>query len=142
MGFKVYLQADEDGLMFYIFALIATTNKHCIDIAAGHPVGANSINLIVNWGWHGLLIEGSPDLVASSQQFYAKNPNTFIFPPQVVNAWVTAESINSLIAEHGFTGEIDLLSLDIDGIDYWLRDRLEVVKPRVIMVEYSYSQSD
>ncbi|MBW4481202.1 MAG: glycosyltransferase [Tildeniella torsiva UHER 1998/13D] len=135
-GFKVYSQADEDGLLLYIFALIGTTNKYCIDIAAGHPVGANSTNLIVNWGWHGLLIEGNPDLVAASQQFYAKNPNTFIFPPQIVNAWVTAESINSLIAEHGFTGDIDLLSLDIDGIDYWLLDRLEVVKPRVIMVEY------
>ncbi|MBE9138803.1 glycosyltransferase [Nodosilinea sp. LEGE 07088] len=135
-GFKVYSQADEDGLLLYIFALIGTTNKHCIDIAAGHPVGANSTNLIVNWGWHGLLIEGNPELVAASQQFYAKNSNTFIFPPQVVNAWVTAEGINGLIAQHGFEGEIDLLSLDIDGIDYWLLESLEVVKPRVMMVEY------
>jgi glycosyltransferase involved in cell wall biosynthesis len=135
-GFKVYSQADEDGLLLYIFALIGTTNKHCIDIAAGHPIGANSTNLIVNWGWHGLLVEGNPDLVAASQQFYAKNPNTFIFPPQVVNAWVTAEGINGLIAQRGFEGEIDLLSLDIDGIDYWLLDSLTVVKPRVIMVEY------
>lgn len=135
-GFKVYSQADEDGLLLYIFALVGTTNKYCIDIAAGHPVGANSTNLIVNWGWHGLLIEGNPDLVAASRQFYAQNPNTFIYPPQAVNAWVTVESINQLIAQQGFTGEIDLLSLDIDGIDYWLLDCLEVVKPRVIMVEY------
>lgn len=136
MGFRVYSQTDEDGLLLYIFALIGMTNKKCIDIAAGHPIGANSTNLIVNWGWHGLLIEGNSELVSASQKFYANNPNTFIFPPQSVQSWITAENINDLIYQHGFEGEIDLLSLDVDGIDYWLLNSLTVVKPRVIVVEY------
>lgn len=136
MGFRVYSQADEDGLLLYIFALIGTTDKICIDIAAGNPIGANSTNLIVNWGWYGLLIEGNARVVETSQKFYSNHPDTTIFPPKVVNAWITAEKINDFIAQHGLTGEIDLLSLDIDGVDYWLLDSLEIVRPRVIVVEY------
>ena len=35
----------------------------------------------------------------------------------------------------GFEGEIDLLSLDIDGIDYWIWEALEVIRPRVVVAE-------
>ena len=55
----------------------------------------------------------------------------------VVEARVTGENINELVAEHGLAGEIDVLSIDIDGIDYWVWDRLEVCRPRVVIVEYN-----
>ncbi len=46
------------------------------------------------------------------------------------------ENINTLVGREGFSGEIDLFLLDVDGVDYWLWDSLEVVSPRVVMVEY------
>jgi len=52
-----------------------------------------------------------------------------------VHAWITAENIDSLIGGNGFRGEVDLLSLDIDGIDYWLWNAIEVVSPRVVIAE-------
>ncbi|MCJ7636553.1 MAG: hypothetical protein MUO21_03605, partial [Nitrososphaeraceae archaeon] len=58
-GFRVYSQNDEDGLLLYIFSLIGFTNKICLDIAFASPYGANTTNLICNWGFTGLLIEGS-----------------------------------------------------------------------------------
>ncbi len=55
-GCRVFSQNDEDGLLLYIFSLIGTTNKQCLDVAFAGPYGANTTNLICNWGWGGLLI--------------------------------------------------------------------------------------
>jgi hypothetical protein len=67
--------------------------------------------------------------------FFASHPDTFIFPPRFVQAWITAENIDSLIESNGFLGEIDLLSLDIDGVDYWIWKAIEAVSPRVVIAE-------
>lgn len=58
VGFRVFSQTDEDGILHYIFSLIGTTNKICLDIAFASPYGANTTNLIVNDGWNGILICG------------------------------------------------------------------------------------
>lgn len=56
-------------------------------------------------------------------------------PPRIVQAWITKENINQLIYENGFKGEIELLSLDIDGNDYYIMDAINVVNPKVIICE-------
>lgn len=135
-GFRVYSQNDEDGLLLYIFALIGMTKKVCVDIGAAQPYGANTTNLLCNWGWRGLLIEGNERMVHNAQVFFQRHKDTWTFPPTIIQAWITAENINQLVKEQGFAGEIDLLSLDLDGVDYWLWKSLDVVQPRVVVVEY------
>jgi hypothetical protein len=135
VGFRVYSQADEDGLLLYIFSLIGFTNKVLVDIASGVPYGANSTNLICNLGFSGLLIEGSADNVEATKQFYASHPDTCLFPPKQECLWVTAENINGVFSDNFITGEIDLFSLDVDGVDYWLWEKLSVVQPRVVIAE-------
>src|SRR5262249_16934111 len=53
-----------------------------------------------------------------------------------VHAWIEAENVNALVVEYGFAGEIDLLALDLDGVDYWIWKALTCVQPRVIVLEY------
>ncbi|MFI5460035.1 MAG: S41 family peptidase, partial [Isosphaerales bacterium] len=48
---------------------------------------------------------------------------------------ITRENINDLIAEHGFEGPVDLLSIDIDGNDYWIWEAIEIIRPRVVIAE-------
>jgi hypothetical protein len=50
-------------------------------------------------------------------------------------AWVTREGINELLAEAGATGEIDLLSIHIDGNDYWIWEAIDHVSPRIVIIE-------
>lgn len=135
-GFREYSQSDEDGLLLYLFSLIGFSNRLVLDIASGAPLGGNTTNLIVNWGFHALLLEGNSRLVEEARLFYKRNLDTGMFPPLVRQAWITAENINQLVSKEGFSGEIDLFSLDVDGVDYWLWESLEVVSPRVVMVEY------
>lgn len=136
VGFKAYSQADEDGILLYIFSLIGTANKKCVEIAAGDGTECNTANLIIHHRWSGLLFDGNRDLVCRGQRFFRKHPATYPYPPKFVCTWITRENVNDLIRENGFEGEIDLLSLDVDGVDYWLWDAIDVISPRVVVVEY------
>ncbi len=136
LEFRSFSQNGEDGIRLYIFSLIGTTNKKAVEVCIGNGIESNTTNLIVNHGWEGLLFEANGKNVQTATEFYTKSKDTFIFPPKIVQAWVTAENVNDLISKNDFEGEIDFLSLDMDGMDYWILKTLEVVRPRVIMLEY------
>lgn len=135
VGFKVYSQFEEDGILLYIFSLIGTTNKRVVEICAGEGIQCMAANLIINHGWDALLVEGDTELTERGITFFASNPLTWIHPPTFKQAWITRENINQIITENGFVGEIDLLSLDIDGNDYHIMEAINTIKPRLIICE-------
>jgi hypothetical protein len=135
-GYSIFSEADEDGILQYIFALVGAPTRKLVDIGAATIHGSNTANLIINHGWNGLLIDGDADKIRRTATFYAENPATRNMPPKCVSSWISAENINALLVEHGFGGEIDLLSIDIDGIDYWVWKALDAARPRVVVVEY------
>lgn len=133
--FRAYSQNGEDGILLYLFSLVGTTNKVAIEICAGDGTECNSANLILNHGWTGLLVDGNEESVAKGRAFFSRHPDTFSFPPQFAHAWIDRETVNDLISSHGFAGEVDLLSVDLDGVDYWIWEAIEVVRPRVVALE-------
>jgi hypothetical protein len=134
-GFRAYSQNEEDGIIWYIFSLIGVTNKKTIEICAGDGIECNSANLIINHGWSGLLFDGNVTNVQRGKEFYARCPDTWVFPPHFVHTWITMENVNQLITEAGFQGEIDLLSIDLDGNDYWIWKAINCLNPRLVIVE-------
>ncbi len=135
VGFRRYSQNTEDGILLFIFSLIGVTNKLVLEICAGDGIECNAANLIINHGWHAVLFDGDEERQQVGKTYYSKHPDTFTFPPRFVHAWITRENINSLITENGVSGEIDLLSLDLDGNDYWIWDAITAVNPRVVVAE-------
>ena len=92
-------------------------------------------NLVLTFGWSALLLEASEgDASAADAFFRARAPGRVV----VVNAVVEPETINGLLRGRVST-EFDVLSVDIDGNDYWVLDALEAVRPRVVVVEYNAS---
>jgi hypothetical protein len=136
-GFRCFSQNDEDGLLLYIFSLLGTTNKRVVEICASDGIECNAANLIVNHGWYGLLFDGDEANTARGRRFYSRCRDTFSHPPTLVTAWITAENVNDLVADNGFAGDIDLLSLDLDGMDYWIWKALTCVRPRVVVLEFT-----
>jgi hypothetical protein len=136
VGFRVFSQTDEDGILLYIFSLVGATTRTGIEICAGDGTECNSANLIINHGWHGLLVDGKRRLVQRGRRFYRRHHATQIFPPVFEHAWVTRDNVDTIIASAGFSGDIDLLSIDMDGVDYWIWEAISVVSPRVVVVEY------
>jgi hypothetical protein len=134
-GFRVYSQYEEDGLLLYIFAAVGFGSKRVVEICAGDGRECMATNLIINHQFDGLLFDGNDKRVTAGRQFFASHKDTFWRPPSFQRAWITVENVNALLVEQGFQGEIDLLSLDLDGIDYWIWKALDVVRPRVCVFE-------
>ena len=136
LGFKVFSQTDEDGILLYIFSIIGTATKKSVEICAGDGIECNTANLIINHGWHGLLVDGNSALVKKGIAFYRNHPQTIVYPPTFVHSWITRDNINDILNKNGFKGEIDLLSLDMDGVDFWIWQAINIIEPRVVVVEY------
>jgi hypothetical protein len=134
-GFRKYSQFEEDGILLYLFSLIPPINRTCVEICAGNGRECNTANLIINHGWWGHLFDGNARNVEVATQFFAEHKDTFLHPPRFSKAWITAENVNELITQSGAAGPIDLLSLDIDGMDYWVWKAITVIQPQVVVCE-------
>ena len=138
IGFKQYSQHNEDGILLYIFALIGQTNKVCVEICCGDGQENNTANLLINHGWSGLLIDGNKKNITSATTFFNTNNKTMFWPPKCICKWITKENINKIISDHEIQGNIDLLSIDIDGNDYWIWKEINIIRPRVIVIEFNH----
>lgn len=134
-GFKVFSQFEEDGILLYLFSIIGEGSKTFIEIGANDGINSNCSNLAVHFGWSGLFFEGDPKLIKRGRKFYSRIPTPWHPKPTYVQAIIKRENINQLINENGLAGDIELLSIDIDGNDYWIWDALEVVQPKVVVIE-------
>jgi hypothetical protein len=134
-GFRILSQNDEDGIILFLFAVIGTENKLFVEIGTGKGTECNCANLAINLGWHGLFIDGNNQAIEKGRVLYARHPDTWLFPPKFMPAMVTRENINAIISEAGFAGDIDFLSIDIDGMDFWIWEAIDCMNPRIVTVE-------
>jgi hypothetical protein len=123
-------QNGEDGILLALFGVIGADERRFAELGCGTN-GGNSGFLAYELGWSGLMVDADETCVAACRHLQ---------PPSrvdVVQAWITREGVNDLLTEHGIEGEIDLLSIDIDGNDYWIWEAITVVTPRVVVIEYN-----
>jgi len=127
--FRGLSQHEEDGITVALFDRIGAPTRRFVEIGAGVN-GGNSGFLARECGWTGLMVEAHPDRVATLRRRFAPAVS-------VVQSLVTRENINTLIESNGFAGDVDLVSIDIDGVDYWVWDSLTACRPRLVIVEYN-----
>lgn len=130
--FKVFSQFGDDGILQYLFAQLPAVRTF-IEFGVEDYTEANTRFLLLSGGWRGLILDGRPDLdeVVTSQGL------PMLYPLDVRSAFITAENINHLFQEAGYGGEVGLLSIDIDGNDYWVWKAITSISPQVIVVEYN-----
>lgn len=134
-GFRCFSQFEEDGKLLFIFALLGIPSGTFLDIGGADGIDSNCANLALNFGWRGVFVEGNADKVRRGREFYRKHPDSRLYPPKFVEAMVTRENINDLVGQSGLPEDIDLMSVDIDGNDYWVWDALTCVAPKVVIIE-------
>lgn len=131
--FRVYSQWNEDGILNFMTRHLHIPNRTFVEIGVEDYRECNSRFLAEHGNWSGLAIDGG----ASHARFIKNSGLDWRFGVRPVCAFVTAENINDLIADHGLAGDIGLLSIDVDGVDYWLFDAVSIVQPRIVVVEYN-----
>jgi hypothetical protein len=134
---RVYSQNGEDGIIAWLFSRIGTTNRTFVEFGIGDGSECNTANLSITFGWRGLLMEADREQAERARRFYASRPTA---PEvQIATARVSPGTIDELLRRHAIEGEIDLLSVDIDGNDYWVWEAISAVQPRVVVIEYNAS---
>jgi hypothetical protein len=83
--------------------------------------------------WRGLVLDGDPNL----ESVLRADPLMFLRDLTPRTAFVTAENIDGLIVDAGFGGDLGVLSIDIDGNDYWVWEAIRSAQPRIVVVEYN-----
>ena len=128
--FRLLSQNDEDGMNLALFSAVGTTTRRFAEIGCGGN-GGNSGFLARELGWSGLMVDGDDETAASVRRSVSPARVT------VSSSFVTTENVNDLLAGAGLEGEIDLLSVDIDGNDLWIWKAIDRVSPRVVICEYN-----
>lgn len=118
---KLTSQNGEDGVLNTIFANIGVTNRYFVEFGCEDATECNSAHLL-DLGWQGLFMDGAG---------VSRNPKAV-----VRKEVVTAENINSLFQKYSVPESFDLLSIDIDGNDYWVWQAI-AYRPRVVVIEYN-----
>jgi hypothetical protein len=131
--FKVFSQFGDDGILQYLTHQTAPHPKTFIEFGVGSYSEANTRFLLMNDNWSGLILDGDVRSMQAlrGEEFYWRYDLT------AVGAFITRENINQLFRENGFSGEIGLLSIDIDGNDYWVWEAIDSVNPVIITAEYN-----
>ncbi|HEY9300371.1 MAG TPA: hypothetical protein VIQ31_29220 [Phormidium sp.] len=135
--FKVFSGNGQDGILLYLLTVLKIKNYTIVDIGCGNGVYGNSANLIINHGFHALLIDADKSTLARGSHFYSRLPLLFNNPPVFVEAFLTPGNINSIISNALFEQEVDVLSIDIDLTDLYILEAISCVLPRIIVLEFN-----
>ena len=125
--FRVSSQWGEDGIIDWLVerAEIPLAAQSFVEFGVDNYRQSNTRFLLQNRNWRGLIMDGDPGLVAAVE----RDNLAWRYDLTALSAFITRENINDLISEAGFSGEIGLLSIDLDGNDYWVWQALDTVRP-------------
>ncbi len=131
--FKVFSQFGDDGIIQYLIKNTIIDNKVFIEFGVQDYSESNTRFLLIHDNWKGLVIDCDQHNInyISQDEIYWKHDIT------AVCSFITRENINEIFSENYITGEIGLLSIDIDGNDYWVWDSINVINPVIVIVEYN-----
>ncbi len=131
--FQVSSQWGEDGIIDWILSKFTKLPKIFLEIGTQDYRESNTRFLLINRNYDGYIIEGDARATKNimSQRVYWKHNLT------IKNKFVNKDNINNLVEEMNIPKKIGLLSLDIDGVDYWVLKELKSLDAAIVVCEYN-----
>lgn len=131
--FSVYSQWGEDGIIQNLLRQVEIPNKTFVEFGVENYLESNTRFLLQKDNWSGLVMDSSPDHVDTirNSELYWK------YNLKAETALVTKDNINELLRKNGLSGDVGLLSVDIDGNDYWIWQAIHSISPRIVVCEYN-----
>tara|TARA_B110001452_G_scaffold102032_1_gene84637 strand:- start:1245 stop:2168 length:924 start_codon:yes stop_codon:yes gene_type:complete len=131
--FQVYSQWGEDGIIDWLINKFPEIPNSFLEIGTENYKESNTRFLLVNKNWDGFLIEADKAAVKNikSQRVFWKHNL------RIENQFITKDNINTIIKKIEVPKKLGLLSLDVDGVDYWILSNLSVLEPSIVVCEYN-----
>jgi len=129
---RVFSQNGEDGIIAEILRRIGSPTRYFVEFGAENGTEGNCVRLAREEGWQGLFLEADPAKYAALASGYRDAPGI-----RAVQSRVTDQNIEDLLASNSVPAEFDVLSIDIDGNDYWVWAAIRRWRPRLVVIEYN-----
>ncbi len=133
-SYNVFTYHGEDGIIHYLLQQMKGVPSIFVDIGSGDCIKSNCANLVTHFGWEGLFVDGDAAQLAIGKNFYEPMVKNGVSIKMILST-VTPSNINELLAQQSIRSEIGLLSIDIDGNDYWVWKAIEAIQPRLVVIE-------
>ncbi len=136
--FKIFSQNGEDGILLWLISKVGAPSKTFVEFGIGSGRECNTANLVLNFGWRGLMMDGSESNIENARMFFKYlMPYSDYRMLDIKKAFVTRENINDLIKSSDAAKNADILSIDIDGNDYWVWEAITSIAPRIVVMEFN-----
>lgn len=129
---RVFSQNGEDGVLAEILRRIGVEGGGFVEFGIQDGSEGTTVFLAQVLGWPGVYLEADGAAYAALERRYAASPRV-----RTVHAAVEPGNVEALFAQAGVPEEPDVLSIDVDGNDYWIWHALERYRPRVVVIEYN-----
>lgn len=133
VAFQVFSQRGEDGVIQYIVSQIEIPHKIFVEFGVETYTESNTRFLLMNNNWSGLVIDGSNRNI----DFIRKDFIHWKYDITAIGSFITRDNIDALISGYTTVRDIGLLSVDVDGNDYWIWERISCINPRIVICEYN-----
>lgn len=131
--FRVYSQWGEDGIIQLLLKCVPIERRSFVEFGVQNYRESNTRFLLMHDNWSGLVMDGDErniDFIRRDEIYWRYNLKADC-------VFVTRENINELLRRSGLDGDIGLLSIDIDGNDFWVWQAIDVTTPRIVVIEYN-----
>jgi len=133
-SFDVFTYHGEDGILCHLLEKLGNVPNTFVDIGSGDCIKSNYASLVVHFNWNGLFIDKNAAQLAVGRSFYRgiiKGGADIKF----IEATITAQNVNELIAQSIAGKKIGVLSIDIDGNDFWIWQAISTIDPEIVVIE-------
>ncbi len=131
--FQVFSQFGDDGIIQFLLNNINVYNKKFVEFGVENYEEANTRFLLECFSWNGLVIDSDISHIK-----YIKNQN-YYWRNQLITScdFITKKNINLILQKNNSVGDIGILSIDIDGNDYWIWEEINIINPSIVIIEYN-----
>ena len=131
--FKIYSQWGEDGILAWLIRMLPISSPRFVEFGVENYQESNTRFLLKNLNWKGLVLDSDAEHIQhiKDDEIYWRHDLI------ACQAFINKDNINDLLKKNGFTGKIGLLSIDIDGNDYWVWEAINCIEPDIVVCEYN-----
>ncbi len=136
LEFQVFSQFGDDGIIQWLVNKIDIPNKVFVEFGVENYKEANTRFLLINNNWKGMVMDGSEENI----KYVRSDTISWAHHIHAVRCFITKDNINQRLLDFinlGYSPELGILSIDIDGNDYWVWEEINVVNPIIVIVEYN-----
>lgn len=131
--YKIFSQTGEDGIIDFLLTKSNILNCKFVEIGVGDYSEANTRYIYEKSFSEGLIV----DIESNLKEKISKNINLWKGLLHIENIEIDSENINNVLEKYNLNGDLDLFSIDIDGIDYWVVENLRPQISKLFVMEYN-----